>query len=54
MFFISDMNKNISTFQGKLVELQATNHDLALTNNRLESTLRGNQYTAKEENRLTV
>jgi len=52
--FVSDMNKNISTFKGKVVELQATNHELVLTNNRLESTLRGNQYIVKEKNRLTV
>jgi len=48
------MNENISTFKGKVVELQATNHDLVLTNNRLESTLRGNQYIVKEKNCLMV
>jgi len=52
--FVSDMNENISTFKGKVVELQATNHDLVLTNNRLESTLRGNQYIVKEKNCLMV
>ena len=41
------MNKNISTFKGKVVELQARNHALVLTNNRLESTLRGNQYVIR-------
>jgi len=47
--FVSDMNKSISTFRGKVVELQATNQELVFNNKRLESTLEGNQYVLKNE-----
>jgi len=43
------MNKSISTFRGKVVELQATNQELVFNNKRLESTLEGNQYVLKNE-----
>ena len=43
------MNQNISTFKGKIVEVQATNQELVFNNKRLESTLEGNQYVLKNE-----
>jgi len=43
------MNQNISTFKGKMVEVQATNQELVFNNKRLESTLEGNQYVLKSE-----
>ena len=47
--FVSDMNENISTFKGKMVEVQATNQELVFKNKHQESTLEGNQYVLKNE-----